>query len=76
MSPIAPSRSSFDVVPSFTIVTPSRPRAHSSNCGVNLAFVTTITASTPIGSSRSTTWSSIGFPPTSSNAFGRSIVSG
>ena len=52
MSPIAPSRSSFEVVPSSRTVTPSFPVGPLLECGANFAFVTTIVPSTPIAPTR------------------------
>ncbi len=76
MSPVAPSRSSFDAVPSSWTVT-FRPAAQAENASTLPAFVTTWTSSIPgTASTPSRIQSMIGRPPTGSSSFGSSSVSG
>jgi hypothetical protein len=73
MSPIAPSRVSFEDVPSSWIATPSD---HSRKRGANRPFVTRWMSSIPAARIFSTIQSTIGRPPTGSSCFGTSSVSG
>ena len=75
MSPIAPSRSSFDVVPSSWTRT-SLPSAQRSNWSAKRAFVTRCTRSISASCSLSSIQSTIGRPPTGSSCLGTVSVSG
>jgi hypothetical protein len=76
-SPIAPRRSSFDVVPSSWTVTPGLNIAQCWKSWAKRWFVTTCTASiSSTSSTRSRSQSSIGRPPIGSRHFERSSVSG
>ena len=75
MSPIAPSRSSFEDVPSSWTVTLSRLLAHFSNAAAKRVFVTRWISSAT-SSTLSQTQSSIGRPPIGSSCFAIESVSG
>src|SRR5207253_7196600 len=74
-SPIAPSRSSFDVVPSSWTCT-SLPSAQRSKSAAKRALVTRCTSSAEVSRILSWIQSTIGRPPTGRSCFGTVSVSG
>jgi hypothetical protein len=77
-SPIAPRRSSFEVVPSsWTRTSLPRAAAHWWNAGALRAFVTTwISSIASTSAIASTIQSMIGWPPTGRSSFAHVSVSG